>query len=877
MGITRIGQRLYYILSLIFSFTLPLSAQEVLVADISKFDWQETLLFTTLQGIANREKPRLYLLFNPTDILWLNYYRERFKIDYEVLPDPYEALSRFKGDVKGYVLWDEEAPDTANIATVLAGLEDYVAVSPSLEERARAVGWERKEDLRGSFRGKERWEIYRWAFDRYWQRCNHRIVACLDVASLAPLRVDLTPFLSKGKEIYIRFEDAQKEDGMGAKLHSLRLEVDGNTVAEFRAGSEEERRYLHDAGSSWLDRENDRVADGEQYWVYRFRVEGKEAKVLFNISQQYLVRVGNSPQGPFVDVAKSLAMFAFPHNQIRDFLVANRCFVFDLSSDPSHKEEFSLREEILGRLEPLGLVLGWVTPRDDEGMYVSHASQHGAMVVCCINSPNFSLHRLVGEVTPLPSPPPPPSLEKKVYISFILSDGDALHWDANFQGGQWLKEDRGKIPFGWELQPLLLDLAPGMFTYYVETATPQDCLVASASGIGYTYPDKMPSSLLPRYLQETKKYLQRAGFKLLTVFSSLPIPSEDIPTTYQKYLSDVLIGCQEGYISSPGEDYPFPNFIWLKTRLPRWDRVTWQAIKEDIENLASLNPQRPLFIPIHLFCYSINFEDMLNLVGDLDPMIYRVVRPDQLFQLARDYFKSRIILQTPPLLTVPPQASLILPLKLRNTYKERMSVRVKVGGDWEVSPSTRTISLEGGRSETLDVKIRTGSGRGEFKVEAEYKGGKEEDRLVLLSEGTKGEYEGKSLRLLRIWEGEELAHQFGELVEEGESLNGRSWRGDGTGYLLFGPYEELEVGRYLALFRMKGNVKGILDVFCYDKTREGREGVLAQMPFADLGEHYMGLALPFEVRERQRIEYRVFSQGGTVYVDRVEVFKVEGD
>jgi hypothetical protein len=106
----------------------------------------EQLLFTALQGIVNRgasptSPPRIYLtgLSNGQDFVvdetageWLH--------DAVPLPTqaiaPYDLLGRFQSKVAGLVVWDPRLPvDTQNVATTMAGLYDWLPVSPLLAAR----------------------------------------------------------------------------------------------------------------------------------------------------------------------------------------------------------------------------------------------------------------------------------------------------------------------------------------------------------------------------------------------------------------------------------------------------------------------------------------------------------------------------------------------------------------------------------------------------------------------------------------------------------------------------------------------------------------------------------------------------------------------
>lgn len=149
-------------------------AQKLLVADLRPLpaDWQ--FLLFTLQGLVNRQKPQIYFLFNPTDELWLDWLQKRGWIKAtEKVPDARALLSRFRSLVKGTVVYDPLLPVTKNVATMLCGVEDAVAVSPRL---AKDLNLPVIADLRDRWQNNA--EAYEWAFKNLWAKLNHHVIAC---------------------------------------------------------------------------------------------------------------------------------------------------------------------------------------------------------------------------------------------------------------------------------------------------------------------------------------------------------------------------------------------------------------------------------------------------------------------------------------------------------------------------------------------------------------------------------------------------------------------------------------------------------------------------------------------------------------------------
>jgi hypothetical protein len=335
----------------------------------------------------------------------------------------------------------------------------------------------------------------------------------------------------------------------------------------------------------------------------------------------------------------------FAHH-IRDMAMARRLFCFELSANPQHADEFALRDQLMKRIAPGGVVLGWHTPRDSEADHLVHASRNGNVVICCAYAQNLSfLQHLRPERVRIPEMPPAPALDRtKVYVSFIISDGDALWCCRDFQAGLYLDPARGQLPVGWAVQPLLLELAPAMLGYYIETATANDCLVASASGVGYSYADLMSAEQLEAHLTRTREKFLETGYRVLQFYEyprHLQNPGMHAAgkRRYAARLGDLLLGVQEGYWAyHPPADEFWDGLVWAQTRFPdnaRSNHVRFEHLAADIREYAATHSQRPLFIPVHPYepekIGPTRVREIMTALGGE----FVTVRPDHLFALMK--------------------------------------------------------------------------------------------------------------------------------------------------------------------------------------------------------------------------------------------------
>lgn len=138
-------------------------------------------LLISLQGNANRSGPNLYFIYPEN---WpfvytaslFDYYRNKRHFTFTELSSIEQAISTFKKAIKGYVVWDKSVRTSLIVAFTVAGLDSAVVVSPELIPVAENAGLKMIEDFRGKFTGQTDYQIYSWAYDRYWSRCNKEFI-----------------------------------------------------------------------------------------------------------------------------------------------------------------------------------------------------------------------------------------------------------------------------------------------------------------------------------------------------------------------------------------------------------------------------------------------------------------------------------------------------------------------------------------------------------------------------------------------------------------------------------------------------------------------------------------------------------------------------
>ena len=136
-------------------------------------------LLISLQGLANRDYPRVYLEY-PKDWQWEivrpleGFLERRHGIKFNRLgqDDADAALTLFAKYARGYVVWDKNVRASLIVAFTISGVEDAIVVSEDLIPVAEKHGLKQVVDLRGQFKGQSDAAIYQWAYDHYWAKCS---------------------------------------------------------------------------------------------------------------------------------------------------------------------------------------------------------------------------------------------------------------------------------------------------------------------------------------------------------------------------------------------------------------------------------------------------------------------------------------------------------------------------------------------------------------------------------------------------------------------------------------------------------------------------------------------------------------------------------
>jgi hypothetical protein len=300
--------------------------------------------------------------------------------------------------------------------------------------------------------------------------------------------------------------------------------------------------------------------------------------------------------------------------------------------DPKVAGESELLNDFLSSMPPGANYMGW-WPEEAPG--VERASRYGIATIASDWATNLTVHSGMSRTVKLKPIPPKPVLQNKIYVAFILSDGDNLQYVEHLMRKLWNNPDRGSVPIGWTVSPAMLDAMPGALNYYWQTATDNDNLISGPSGYGYGYPNYWPNTdLLEKFIAKTENYNRRAGLRVITIWNTITGGiNENVGKAFAKGAPS-LLGLTA---QNTGGGLTIYNKRLPAMALSCNYCTGEQAMKEHIATAAGgWNRAEPRFIIIQAQPWTdvkpTNFRNVANSLNE----DYVVVRPDHLFQLLRE-------------------------------------------------------------------------------------------------------------------------------------------------------------------------------------------------------------------------------------------------
>jgi alpha-tubulin suppressor-like RCC1 family protein len=146
--------------------------------DVSSASNPEIDLFASLEGIVNRTQPQVACASSVDgegEFTWLNLHNLAYNVT-----NGFNCILKYRSYVSGLVVTDPTQPDTLNLATTMAGVNNELICDPSLLATLTNAPYNLPvaDDLRGRFGNK--YQVYGYLYTNYWPLCTHRVFAGME-------------------------------------------------------------------------------------------------------------------------------------------------------------------------------------------------------------------------------------------------------------------------------------------------------------------------------------------------------------------------------------------------------------------------------------------------------------------------------------------------------------------------------------------------------------------------------------------------------------------------------------------------------------------------------------------------------------------------
>lgn len=432
--------------------------------------WDDIHTVATLQGIVNRETPRLfinYVVRSDIDIdnYWWKKYREPERWlhgrDTVVYHDIVQLINAYKHDINGVVVYDPVVASTSNVASAVAGIENLIAIrydtdpgslysrivlkGPKLEVKMRLINEDGSSLFtgQGSIPGTNRMSTgslkndpYIWFIEKYMKtdRCvgNFGAYYIDQKWREKPKATNINHHTLTNHDFFVSkkaffFDLSPWGDEPAADDRSQATGTDLATLKEFLTEA-----YRLNKGEKMC------YIGGFPSWAFKYTQHAGGVHGDVDTEWEFSKLIG--------------AYNAFKDADAIDFgALANASFWTHYPL----KEKYPQRKVTVEDLKQKG--------------YLNHE----------------------GKV----------DLKGKNYFVFYVGDYDASSWVVQTTPIIWDDPNRGQVPMMWAISPVLQNRVPMALEYQRETAMPNDYFVAADNGAGY---------LMPGMLQEPREI---SGFK----------------------------------------------------------------------------------------------------------------------------------------------------------------------------------------------------------------------------------------------------------------------------------------------------------------------------------------------------------------------------
>ena len=446
--------------------------------------WDHCHAVATLQGIVNRDAPRLYVRFveaygKNVDDYWLERMSEPGRWlagrKRKTFPDIVALVNAYRPFIKGAVLYDGRVPATSNLASTIAGAEDLIALrydpspgslyralcadDPHLPIRCKLLTDKGRQMFTGKGKipgtrlpstGSAKCDAYLWLKTHYID--TGKVDACFAGFYLDAYWMKVPTACVPNHHTLTNHDFFVSKRGWFFDLNTWADEVPVDDKAQKPGTDLETLKAL--LLSAYKQGGKDRMIHigGFTPWAYKYTDHGQAGGKHGGVPTEWEFGKVASAYNAFVD-ADAIGLGA----------MANASFYAHFPLEKTYPQRWVTHQELRDR--------GYLTAD--------------------------------GKVR----------FDGREFVIFYVGDYDSAAWVYQFMPKAWDHPDRGKIPLMWCISPVLARRAPMAMDYLRRTASKNDYFAAADNGAGYLNPGMLqeprPISGLPSGLDAWAKHCKR--------------------------------------------------------------------------------------------------------------------------------------------------------------------------------------------------------------------------------------------------------------------------------------------------------------------------------------------------------------------------------
>jgi hypothetical protein len=207
------------------------------------------------------------------------------------------------------------------------------------------------------------------------------------------------------------------------------------------------------------------------------------------------------------------------NGNLRDYLVAGKVFTFGLTDNVNYPDEHALYGAILTNSHTAHVtpVLGYIDNEAGDVTFMSGTGGNGHFLSASDDYNNGSVWASLPQPASLLQPVPSPlkTFAGTIYVAFAASDGDNASIVEHQNVNRWTNgRFFGAVPMAWTIPIGMIDFAPGILTNFYNFLPGTQEIMSGPSGVGYTI--GITGADNTTFTTTTKQFLNQEGISTVT-------------------------------------------------------------------------------------------------------------------------------------------------------------------------------------------------------------------------------------------------------------------------------------------------------------------------------------------------------------------------